>query len=202
MKTHMINHVETQRHGMFVRSTESVKTELQALCERVEQAMRAQVLDIYNLLARDYLAVLVGVEPGNARQAPGLPSPERLLRAEMLPVLRDAARCFIDASGGDENDPFEDESPVSTPSLCAGHDDKVDLDKIAAWAGDSFHAVDGDDKDPFEDESPGQGPNPCAGDDDDDDLDNLAATQLLHEESEAGARGRDSVGIKSEPAMR
>lgn len=154
MKTHMTNHVETQRHGMFVRSTESVKTELQALCGRVEHEMRAQVLDIYKLLARDYLAVLVGVESSNG-QAPGLRSPERLLRAEMLPILHDAARWFIDASGGDDNDPFKDESP-------------------------------------------GQGPSPCAGDDED--FDNLAARQL-HEESEAGARGRDGVGIKSEPAV-
>lgn len=153
MKTHMVNHVETQRHGMFVRSTESVKMELQALCERVEQEMRAQILDIYNLLARDYLAVLVGVESSNV-QAPGLHSPESLLRAEMLPILHNAARWFIDASGGDDNDPFTDESPS-------------------------------------------KGPSPCAGDDDD--LDNLAATQL-HEESDARARGRDGVGIKSEPA--
>lgn len=156
MKTHIINHVETQRHGMFVRSTESVKTKLQALCKRVEQEMRTQVLGIYNLVARDYLAALVGVESNNV-QAPGMRSPERLLRAEMLPILHDAARRFIDASGGDDNGPFKDESP-------------------------------------------GQGSSPCAGDDDDDDLDNLAATQV-HEKSEAGARDRDGVGIKSEPAV-
>lgn len=130
MKTHMINHVEAQRHGMFVRSTESVKSELQALCERVEQEMRAQVLDIYNLLARDYLAVLVGVESSNV-QALGLRSPERLLRAEMLPVLHDAARFFIiDASDGDDNDPFKDESPGQGPSPSAGDDE--DLDTLAA----------------------------------------------------------------------
>lgn len=159
MKTHMIDHVQTQGQGMFVRSTESVKTELQALCERVEQEMRAQVLDIYNLLARDYLAVLVGVEAGNV-QALGLRSPERVLRGEMLPILQDAARWFMDPSGGDDNDPVKDESP-------------------------------------------GQGPSPCGGDDDDDDndLDNLAATQLHEESEEAGARGRDGVGIKSEPAV-
>lgn len=126
----MVDHVETQRHGMFVRSTESVKLELQALCERVEQDMRAQVLDIYNLLARDYLTVLVGVE-SNVR-VPGLPSPERLLRAEMLPILHDAARWFIDAAGSDDDDPFKEDFHVEGPRPEAGDDDDDDFDNLAA----------------------------------------------------------------------
>lgn len=128
MKTRMVNHVEDQRHGMFVRSTESVKSEIQALCERVEQDMRAQVLDIYNLLARDYLAVLVGVD-SNVRVS-GLPGPESLLRAEMLPILRDAARWFVDAAGSDEDDPFKEEALVEGPSPGPGDDD--DFDNLAA----------------------------------------------------------------------
>lgn len=131
MKTQMVNHVETHRDGMFVRSTNSVKSELQALCERVEQEMRAQVLDIYNLLARDYLAVLVGVDSNV--QVSGLPGPESLLRAEMLPILRDAARWFVDpAGGGDDDDPFKEESPAEGPSPCAGDDDDDDSDDLAA----------------------------------------------------------------------
>lgn len=129
MKAHMVNHVETQREGMFVRSTESVKTELQALCERVQQEMRAQVLDIYNLLARDYLAVLVGVQ-SNVR-VPGLSGPEGLLRAEMLPILHDTARWFADAGGSRDDDPFKDKVSVEGPSPCPGDDDD-DFDDLAA----------------------------------------------------------------------
>lgn len=131
MKTQMVNHVEDQRHGMFVRSTNSVKSELQALCERVEQEMRAQVLDIYNLLARDYLAVLVGVD--SHIRVPGLPGPESLLRAEMLPILRDADRWFVDAAGsGDDDDPFKDEFPVEGPSPCPSASGDDDFDDLAA----------------------------------------------------------------------
>lgn len=184
MKSRMVGHVEAQRHGMFSRATESVRADLEALCERVEQGVRAQVLDVYGLLAREYLAVLVGgggaAESSSAAsgavRVPGhngvLAGPERLLRAEMLPILRDAARWFanVPAGGGDASDdrPFRDEPETVRArgqSPCAGDDD------------------DDDDND-----------------DDEEDIDRLAATQL-HEESEAGGFGRDSVvGIKSESA--
>lgn len=152
MKTHMIDHIETERHTMFRRSTESVKTELQALCERVEGDMMVHVREIHDFLARDYLAVLVGVE--SDPQVPGLPSSDRVLRTEMQPILHDAAQWFI-VSTSDDNNLFKDESLVEGPSSRAA---------------------------------------------DDDDIENLAATQL-HEESEVGARGRDDVETKSEPAI-
>lgn len=172
MKTHMVNHVENQHHNIFLHSTKSVKTQLQALCKRVEHDMRAHVLNIYNLIARDYLAVLVGVESNV--QVPGVPNPELLLRAEMLPILRDAGRQFIISSDGDD-DPSQDRDDDPFQNDPFDHDD-----------------------DPFKDESVFGGQSPRTGDDDD--FDGLAATQL-QEESEASACGRDGVKVKSELAV-
>ncbi|KAF6824031.1 tat pathway signal sequence [Colletotrichum musicola] len=98
MKRHMVEHVENSRHNMFRHSTDSVKEQLQALCKRVEDEMASQVQGIYNLLARDYLAVLVGVDA--KMQPAGLPRAERILRGEMLPLLQDARRWF-DKNGPD-----------------------------------------------------------------------------------------------------
>ncbi|GKT85786.1 tat pathway signal sequence [Colletotrichum tofieldiae] len=125
MKSHMVNHVESSRHTMFRHSTNSVKEQLQALCKRVEDEMAQQVQDIYNLLARDYLAVIVGTD-NNVKHA-GLPRAERLLRAEMCPILEKAGQLFArsDSNDGpgtvgasnDSDDPF-------------ANDDGVDLDDL------------------------------------------------------------------------
>ncbi|KAK2001920.1 hypothetical protein LX36DRAFT_652804 [Colletotrichum falcatum] len=117
MKSHMVNHVESSRHDMFRHSTGSVKEQLRALCRRVEDEMAQQVQEIYNLLARDYLAVLVGVDDNPKHSS--LPRAERLLRAEMRPVLETTGQWFassrskdgsevVDAPD-DQHDPFADE---------------------------------------------------------------------------------------------
>ncbi|KAI8234419.1 Nuclear GTPase SLIP-GC [Colletotrichum sp. SAR 10_96] len=111
MKSHMINHVENARHTMFRRSTDSVKEQLKALCKRVENDMAVQVQEIYNLLARDYLSVLVGVD--SSIQPAGLPRAERLLRADMYPILQGTSRWFAKSPAAEVSSVFEDVDPFA-----------------------------------------------------------------------------------------
>ncbi|KZL84766.1 tat pathway signal sequence [Colletotrichum incanum] len=135
MKNHMVNHVESSRHTMFRHSTDSVKEQLQTLCKRVEDEMAQQVQDIYNLLARDYLAVIVGID--NNVKHTGLPRAERLLRAEMCPILEKTGQWFArsecsDGPGAvsasnDQGDPFAngdgaDLDDLLAAQLCGGED--------------------------------------------------------------------------------
>ncbi|KAF9881435.1 tat pathway signal sequence [Colletotrichum karsti] len=118
MKNHMVTHVEQNRESMFRHATDTVKVLLQQLCKRVEDDMAIQVQDIYNLLARDYLAVIVGIDSNV--QPTGLPRSERLLRAEMLPILYDTAQWFAKSSATEDEGPAEEVDPF------AGDDDNVD----------------------------------------------------------------------------
>ncbi|KAF4489398.1 Nuclear GTPase SLIP-GC [Colletotrichum fructicola Nara gc5] len=111
MKSHMINHVENARHTMFRRSTDSVKEQLKALCKRVENDMAVQVQEIYNLLARDYLSVLVGVD--SSIQPAGLPRAERLLPAEMYPILQGTSRWFAKSPAAEVSSVSEDVDPFA-----------------------------------------------------------------------------------------
>ncbi|KAK1593767.1 Dynamin family-domain-containing protein [Colletotrichum navitas] len=127
MKSHMVNHVENARHTMFRHSTDSVKEQLRALCRRVEDEITQQVQDIYNLLARDYLAVIVGVD--NNAQHSSLPRSERLLRAEMRPILETAGQWFARSGSKDvsealhtpedEGDPFADQHETGLEDVLA-----------------------------------------------------------------------------------
>ncbi|WYZ44801.1 hypothetical protein EsH8_VIII_000117 [Colletotrichum jinshuiense] len=126
MKNHMVDHVENTRHTMFRHSTDSVKEQLKELCKRVGEEMAVQVQDIYNLLARDYLAVLVGVD--NTNKLSSLPRSERLLRAEMYPILQKTTEWFAKPSSQDrqtmekpvvENDSFADNAETDVDNLLA-----------------------------------------------------------------------------------
>ncbi|TDZ99668.1 Nuclear GTPase SLIP-GC [Colletotrichum sidae] len=81
MKDCMTGHVEQVRHTMFRHSTDSVKEQLQGLYERAEDSLVAEVQDIYDMLARDYTTVLVGL--GNQ------PTTQQALLSEVLGMLVD-----------------------------------------------------------------------------------------------------------------
>lgn len=123
----MVSHVETSSDTMFRHSTDSVKEQLEALCRRLQDELTTYVQDIYSLLARDYLHVLIGVDKDP--KPTGLPRAERLLRAEMYHKLEQTAKRFArpnqDASaipantpGGDEgDDPFADSAIADMDDL-------------------------------------------------------------------------------------
>ncbi|KAK7450956.1 hypothetical protein Landi51_05272 [Colletotrichum acutatum] len=141
MKNHMVSHVEASRDTIFRHSTDSVKEQLEALCRRLQDELTAHVQDIYSLLARDYLHVLIGVDKDP--KPTGLPRAERLLRAEMYRKLEQTAKRFArpsqDASadaanttgGGDGDDPFAD-------SAIADMDDLL----LAQLCGDTVQGAD------------------------------------------------------------
>lgn len=87
MKNIMINHVTTHRNTMFRNATDVVKRQLEDLCDRIGSEMEAHVHELHARLARDYLAVLVGVDVASMQR--GVPRAELMLRAEMAPLLGD-----------------------------------------------------------------------------------------------------------------
>ncbi|KAK0704199.1 hypothetical protein B0T21DRAFT_353156 [Apiosordaria backusii] len=84
MKTIMINHVTQYREAMFRAATSNVQQMLDAMCKEVRQQLEEAIAEKHGSIMRDYLAVLIGAE---AAQTKGLPRMERLLRAEMVPLL-------------------------------------------------------------------------------------------------------------------
>ncbi|KXH33006.1 hypothetical protein CSIM01_05141 [Colletotrichum simmondsii] len=127
MKNHMVSHVETSSATMFRHSTDSVKEQLEALCRRLQDELTTQVQDIYSLLARDYLHVLIGVDKDP--KPAGLPRAERLLRAEMYHKLEQTAKRFArpnqdagadlanNCGGGEGDGPFADSSIADMDDL-------------------------------------------------------------------------------------
>ncbi|KAG7055961.1 tat pathway signal sequence [Colletotrichum scovillei] len=127
MKNHMVSHVETSSATMFRYSTDSVKEQLEALCRRLQDELTTQVQDIYSLLARDYLHVLIGVDKDP--KPTGLSRAERLLRAEMYHKLEQTAKRFArpsqDAGAdsantpgvGESDDPFADSAIADVDDL-------------------------------------------------------------------------------------
>ncbi|KAI3556048.1 hypothetical protein CABS03_09581 [Colletotrichum abscissum] len=127
MKNHMVSHVETSSATMFRYSTDSVKEQLEALCRRLQDELTTQVQDIYSLLARDYLHVLIGVDKDP--KPTGLSRAERLLRAEMYRKLEQTAKRFArpsqDAGAdsantlgvGESDDPFADSAIADMDDL-------------------------------------------------------------------------------------
>lgn len=112
---------------MFRYSTDSVKEQLEALCRRLQDELTTQVQDIYSLLARDYLHVLIGVDKDP--KPTGLSRAERLLRAEMYHKLEQTAKRFArpsqDAGAdsantpgvGESDDPFADSAIADVDDL-------------------------------------------------------------------------------------
>lgn len=85
MKNLMLDHVNSRRSVMFRNATNHVQRQLNDLCDRVGQDLKAEIDQMRARLARDYLAVLVGVDVASMGLGPS--RVELMLRAEMMPVL-------------------------------------------------------------------------------------------------------------------
>lgn len=98
MKNIMVTHVTNRRGPMFRNATDVVQRQLEQLCDRIQQDMEAHVQELRARLARDYLAVLVGVDVG-AIGAQGPSRVELMLRGEMLPLLAKSDGVFAEVFG-------------------------------------------------------------------------------------------------------
>lgn len=98
MKNIMVTHVTDRRGSMFRNATDVVQRQLEQLCDRIQQDMEAHVQELRARLARDYLAVLVGVDVG-AIGAGGPSRVELMLRGEMAPLLAKSDGVFAEILG-------------------------------------------------------------------------------------------------------
>ncbi|KAG7287089.1 hypothetical protein NEMBOFW57_006592 [Staphylotrichum longicolle] len=98
MKNIMVTHVTNRRGPMFRNATDVVQRQLEQLCDRIQQDMEAHVQEMRARLARDYLAVLVGVDVG-AIGAQGPSRVELMLRGEMVPLLARSDGVFAEVFG-------------------------------------------------------------------------------------------------------
>jgi hypothetical protein len=127
MKSRMIGHVTSHRGAMFRNATNHVQRQLEELCVRIGQDLEANVQDLRARLARDYLAVLVGVDVSSVGMGPS--RVELMLRGEMAPLLAEAdgvfAELFVDAEhagegevvGGQKAEDEEDEDELVKSQL-------------------------------------------------------------------------------------
>ncbi|KAL2196856.1 hypothetical protein P885DRAFT_69332 [Corynascus similis CBS 632.67] len=97
MKNLMLDHVNSRRSVMFRNATNHVQRQLNDLCDRVGQDLKAEIDQMRARLARDYLAVLVGVDVASMGLGPS--RVELMLRAEMMPVLAKADHFFAPLFG-------------------------------------------------------------------------------------------------------
>ncbi|KAL2176798.1 uncharacterized protein P884DRAFT_300219 [Thermothelomyces heterothallicus CBS 202.75] len=97
MKELMLNHVEQRRGVMFRNATNHVQRRLFELCDRIGQSLKTEMDELRARLARDYLAVLIGVDVSSMALGPS--RVELMLRAEMVPVLAKTDRFFAPLFG-------------------------------------------------------------------------------------------------------
>ncbi|OTA63095.1 hypothetical protein K449DRAFT_349574 [Hypoxylon sp. EC38] len=60
MKYAMTTHVEASRHTMFTEATDTVKTQLEAMCRNVQKKLADETEDMFSIIFRDYMKVIVG----------------------------------------------------------------------------------------------------------------------------------------------
>ncbi|KAK3319346.1 hypothetical protein B0H66DRAFT_591910 [Apodospora peruviana] len=100
MKEAMVSHVERTRRTMFRDATNGVQEQLETMCKTVKQQIENSTQDLHSRLTRDYLAVLVGIDIAAFRT---VPRAERLLRAEMAPLLAKTDHAFARVARGNDD---------------------------------------------------------------------------------------------------
>ena len=86
MKIAMLGHIEHAKHFMFRTATNNVQKELENMKEQLRKQLLLHTEELHARISTDYLAALVGTGV-NAEN--GVTRAERMLRTEMLPLLKD-----------------------------------------------------------------------------------------------------------------
>ncbi|KAK3294038.1 uncharacterized protein B0H64DRAFT_361274 [Chaetomium fimeti] len=117
MKNLMLAHVNDHRESMFRVATNVVQEQLEEMCDKIGEQLGVSVEELQTRLARDYLAVLIGVDVSSVGMGPS--RVELMLRGEMAPLLRKADRFFAELFPGQEVKYAKDEEDGGDD-----HDDK------------------------------------------------------------------------------
>jgi len=91
----MATHVETNRRSMFRDATNVVQGQLEDLNTRIEGQLLIHMQETHGRLSHDYLAALIGTAAIDNDNS-GVPRAERMLRAEMIPLLEGVDPQFAD----------------------------------------------------------------------------------------------------------
>ncbi|KAK4694636.1 hypothetical protein P7C71_g2978, partial [Lecanoromycetidae sp. Uapishka_2] len=108
MKTAMNSHVAVERHTMFQRSADNVKSQLHAMVKDVEGLMDDKANEVFECMKRDYRAVLGGGDV--PREGGMLPREQRLVRREIMRVIDGVEKTFMKVAGLSVEDDTEEEN--------------------------------------------------------------------------------------------
>lgn len=111
MKEHMLRYVDAYRHRMFHDATLTVQRHLDLMCKALEDLMEEKADEIFIAMKRDYQRALGGGLQTHFDQAAVLPKSERVLRAEVMELLKTIDAQFEPISRGEIN---EDEAPTAS----------------------------------------------------------------------------------------
>jgi hypothetical protein len=86
MKIAMLGHIEHAKHFMFRTATNNVQKELENMKEQLRKQLLFHTEELHARISTDYSAALVGT---GVTAENGVTRAERMLRTEMLPLLKD-----------------------------------------------------------------------------------------------------------------
>jgi len=107
MKAAMNSHVAHERHTMFQESADTVADRLRDMTKNVEVLMRDKTEEVYALMRRDYCSIIGGGDVPQDGQI--LPRDQRLVRKEIMKVIKGIEKAFMRVAGLSVNDEEEEE---------------------------------------------------------------------------------------------
>jgi len=110
MKGHMNDHVSNERHVMFQRSADEVADRLRAMIRRTKEELDEKVDEIFLAMRRDYRSVLGGGDVQQEGQL--LPKAQRLVRKEVLHIIRGVEKKFRRVAGFEQEESEEEMEPT------------------------------------------------------------------------------------------
>lgn len=119
MKSALNGHVDEQRHVMFQRSADEVRSLLQQMVRTLQQTLDERADEVFLAMRRDYRSVLGG---GDLPQGELLPKAQRLMRKEVMDKINRAERIFKRVAGLE----VEDDADEEGEDVLTGHGDKMD----------------------------------------------------------------------------
>ena len=134
----MNTHVDHERGVMFEQSAEAAQKRLEALVKQVEAMMSERVMEVFVAMRRDYRSVLGGTEEGEL-----LPKAQRLIRKEIMRILEEIERMFIDVLDGKVGEKSDDNQDLDEQDVKnEAEEGKSSIDKFedSIISDENFHS--------------------------------------------------------------